>query len=127
MDSPASSKVSFLKNLYLYLVSFVALMMMVFSLGDVINIVLRTYVFTLADKNIYGYPEPTCDLAAATGTPRGKEFGGPPCLDKASREKQETENRAGQRQRDLVRDLSMIIVGLPLFGYHWWLVRRKEA
>lgn len=126
MENQPGNKSAFLKNLYLYLVSFVALMMIVFSTGEIINLALRTYIFTKADKNFYGYPEPICDTASPTGTPRGKEYVGSPCLNKAEREKQEAENRSAQRQRDLVRDVSFLIVGLPLFAYHWRLARKKD-
>ena len=128
MDNPIqpSSKVALIKNLYLFLVSFVALMMMVFSLADVINIALKTYIFTKADKDFYAYPEPICEpvkpmAKSDTTTPAAQ------CVSSAEQAKRADENRSAQRQRDLVRDLSMIIVGVPLFAYHWWLVRRKES
>lgn len=120
-----SPKVAIIKNIYLYLVSFVALMMVIFSTADIINIVLRTYVFTKADKNFYSYPEPACTPPTATDTPRGKELG-PPCVNEEIRKKQETDNMSAQRERDLVRDISFILVGIPLFLYHWGVVRRKE-
>ena len=128
MDSPTTNKVAFLKALYLYLVCFVTLMMMVVAVADIINIALRTYLFTKADKNFYGYPEPVCEPAAVTptGTVRDKTMA-PPCFNQADRAKQEEENRVAQRQRDLVRDISFLIVGLPLFALHWRIVRRKEA
>ena len=44
----------------------------------------------------------------------------------ADNKKQAEENRAAQRQRDLVRDISFIVVGIPLFAYHWRVIRRKE-
>ena len=126
MDNPAqpSSKVALIKNLYLYLVSFVALMMVVFSTADVINIALRTYIFTKADKDFYSYPEAICEPvkalpAAGTTTPPSR------CSTSEDQQKRADDNRAGQRQRDLVRDISMILVGVPLFGYHWRLARRK--
>lgn len=132
MDPQPSSKVSFLKNLYLYLVSFVALMMIVFSVADVINIVLRTYVFTKADKDFYSYPQPACLPASRADAPPkpGATSTDEKCVISAEQqklqEKQNQDNRTAQKQRDLVRDLSMIIVGLPLFVYHWKLARKKE-
>lgn len=120
------SKVSFIKNIYLYLVSFVALFMIVFSVADMVNIGLKTFLFPKADSYGY-YPEPACpvlpDENATSTDPRGKDY----CVSKEERERAEKENRSAQRQRDLVRDISFLIVGLPLFAYHWMIIRRKEV
>ena len=40
--------------------------------------------------------------------------------------KQQEASRTAQKQRDVVRDLSMIVVGIPLFLIHWRIVRSKE-
>lgn len=124
METPKSF---IIKNIYLYLVSFVALMMVVFSFGDIINIVLRTYIFTKADQNMYYGPVAPCPAelpAEPTGTAKVKADY--PCLSQAEQEKQNANNISAQRQRDLVRDISFLIVGIPLFAYHWRIVRRKE-
>lgn len=120
-----SSKVTFLKNLYLYVVSFVALMMVVFSLADLINVTLRTYVFTKADNNYYSYPMAPCPVVSTTESSTPSKIM-EPCLSRQEQDKLNNDNVSAQRQRDLVRDISMIIVGIPLFAYHWWLIRRKE-
>ncbi|HLD60910.1 MAG TPA: hypothetical protein VJA27_02140 [Patescibacteria group bacterium] len=134
--TPPSNKAAVIKNVYLYLVSFVALMMVVFSTADIINIVLRTYVFTKADGFYYSYPGPDCDPIVAKG-PRPAEAVAPDSQTKKMtpeecaaieerNRKQEMENRSSQRQMNLVRDISFIFVGVPLFIYHWRIVRRKE-
>ncbi len=122
MDNPKSH---FIKTLYLYLVSFVALMMLVISATDLIQIVLKAYIFTKADVNVYGYAPacPTVPAPTDTSTPT-KPFDG--CLSKADQEKQDAANRDAQRQRDVVRDISMLLVASPLFYFHWLLARRKE-
>ena len=125
MDTQPTTKGSIIKNIYLYLVSFVALMMVVFSVGDMINIVLRTYIFTKADQNFYSYPVAPCAVAP-TGTSSTPTKSTEPCLSQAEQDKQNADNISAQRQRDLVRDISFLIVGLPLFAYHWRIVRKKE-
>lgn len=119
-----NTKVTFLKNLYLYLVSFVALMMVVFSTADLINTTLRTYVFKLADHNYYSYATTPCPVEPVTATGTDKF---PPCVTADEQKKMDDLNAAAQRQRDLVRDISMIIVGIPLFIYHWRLTRKNEV
>jgi len=119
-----------IKSIYFYLVSFVALMMVVFSTADMINIALKTWVFTQADKDMYAYPKAVCEVPAPVATPDPKAV---PAITKEDCEKQNEENikqqeasRVAQRQRDVVRDISMIVVGIPLFLIHWRIVRSKD-
>ena len=68
MDTPAN-KIAIIKNIYLYLVSFVALMMIVFSISSLINVILKTYIFKQAGN--YGYG-PTKDGCLSMVAPDGK-------------------------------------------------------
>lgn len=120
-------KPSIIKNIYLYLVSFVSLMMVVFSVADIINLGLKTYVFTKADQNFYG-PAAICPAVPAPVGTSGKTIPPPDCtVETAAARQQAADNLTAQRQRDLVRDISFIIVGIPLFAYHCRIIRRKEA
>ena len=119
-----------IKSIYFYLVSFVALMMVVFSTADIINIALKTWVFTRADKDMYNYPRAVCEMTAPATPPNAKTV---PVTSKEDCEKQNEENikqqetsRMAQKQRDVVRDISMIVVGIPLFLIHWRIVRSKD-
>ncbi|MSU75508.1 MAG: hypothetical protein EXS55_03280 [Candidatus Magasanikbacteria bacterium] len=131
MDTPKSTLI---KNLYLYLVCFVALMMVVIATGDVIQIILKKYIFTKADQDYYSYPTSDCGAIMPKGAPpipampEGVKSPTPEECKQRETEarKQSDDNRASQRQRDLVRDISFILVGVPLFVYHWSVVRRKE-
>lgn len=110
-----------IKNIYLYLVSFVALMMMVFSIVDLFNVLLRTYVFTQADN--YNYPVMACVDKASPGSPVTD-----PVVCRQQQEdvkKQQEQSRIANRQSSYVRDLSMIVVAIPLFAYHWRIIRKK--
>jgi hypothetical protein len=118
---PTTNKVALVKTLYLYLVSFVALMMLVVSAVDLLNIVLKTFIFTKADSFTY-YPVPTACPPGATTTYEGKNC----ATAEQDARKSDEENRTSQRQRDLVRDISMLVVGIPLFAFHWRLARKKE-
>ncbi len=118
----SNSKVVIIKNIYFYLVSFVALMMIVFSGADAINTLLRSYVFTNADNMYYSYP--TC----AMKTPSGVVGSDVIDCQKQDEEmkKQAEQSRIANRDQSLVRDFSFILVGIPLFFFHWRIVRRKE-
>ena len=124
--APAPHRGKVIKSLYFYLVSFVALMMVVFSTADLINMALKTWVFTKADDTMY-YSAP---CAAPLAAPTDKSV---PTTSQADCEKQNAENlkqqensRIAQKQSNVVRDLSMIVVGIPLFFIHWRILRSKE-
>jgi hypothetical protein len=111
------SKVTLIKTLYLYLVSFVALMMIIFSVSDIISLGLRTYIFTKADADYYA---PSCvDSPLQPGS-------GVPCPSKEQAKKESEDRLVAQRQRDAVKDISFLVVAIPLFVCHWRLARRKE-
>ncbi|TSC84351.1 MAG: hypothetical protein G01um101413_646 [Parcubacteria group bacterium Gr01-1014_13] len=116
-----------IKSLYFYLVSFVALMMVVFSAADLINIALRTWVFTAADKDMYAYPRAVCEVPPTTD-PKAVPAPTKAECEKSNEEniKQQEASRLAQKQRDVVRDISMIVVGIPLFLIHWRILRSKE-
>jgi hypothetical protein len=127
MDQP-THKGRVIKSLYFYLVSFVALMMIVFSAADMINIALRTWVFTAADKDTYAYPRAVCEVPAPATDPKAIPAPTKAECEKSNEEntKQQEASRIAQKQRDVVRDISMILVGIPLFLIHWRILRSKE-
>jgi hypothetical protein len=49
-NTTPATKAMIIKSIYFYLVSFVALMMVAFSSADLINMALKTWIFTKADK-----------------------------------------------------------------------------
>lgn len=128
-QSTTSPKAVVIKTIYFYLVCFVALMTVVFSTADLINIALKTWIFTKADTNDYYYgPAITCP------TPMDKSLSETTTAQiKADCEKQQKineeqseNNRIAQKQSNVVRDISLIVVGIPLFLYHWRIVRKKN-
>ncbi|MEK9158582.1 MAG: hypothetical protein AAB673_01145 [Patescibacteria group bacterium] len=122
MEHQPISKITLIKTVYFFLVSFVALMMIVFSGADVVNTLLRTYVFTQADNFNY-YPTLVCGPTPDSKTQMTTED----CQKQEERQKKnDEESRTAQRQRDLVRDISLLVVGTPLFILHWRVARKKE-
>lgn len=81
---------------------------------------LKTWVFTKADQDYYAYP-----MCATEVAPDGASKTGVPC-NEAEQKKRAEENRVAQKQRDASNALAMIIVGTPVFYFHWRLAR-KEA
>ncbi len=133
MENTTSNKIVIIKNIYFYLVSFVALMMVVFSTANLINIVLKTYIFTDADQYTY-YPSLECDITGNSGEKTGippepsqvKKLTPEECAaQEAKFLERERLNMKSQRQRSLVTDISFIVVGVPLFAFHWYYARKK--
>lgn len=118
-------KITIIKNIYLYLVSFVALMMIVFSVSSLINVVLKTYVFKQADN--FGY-YPTKSACLNTPTIAGQPQMTPDQCAEQERDmaKQQEQNTRASRQNTIVQDISLIVVAVPLFAYHWRIIRKKE-
>lgn len=135
MDQPKTSKASVIKSIYFYLVSFVALMMVVFSTADMINMVLKTYIFTKANQPYY-YKPLECQIGTASSEVAIDDTSAPKTTIKYTPEectrleeenmKQQRESMIADNQRNAVRDISMIVVGIPLFIFHWGFIRKRK-
>jgi hypothetical protein len=123
MATAQPSRLIWVKTIYFYLVSFVTLMMMIVSSSMLIETALKTFIFTKADSYTNYYPAAECGIKPDGKTPLTAEE----CLTQQDRmKKNDEENRINQRQRDLVNNLSMLIVSAPLFFIHWRMARKKE-
>jgi len=100
---------SIILRIYFSLVAFVTLMILIFSVSDLINIVLKTYVFTAADRPAYmSY----CDLNSQT-------------QEQCDTQKKNDEDMSMvTKQQEAVRDISLLFVAAPLFWLHWRVVYR---
>lgn len=100
-----------LRLLYLYLFSFVGLLITVIGSVQIIDLGLKTYVFTVSEYTYY--PEPaTIDTK--------------PLISTAELERRNKVEQSNQRKRQLSTSLSLILVGIPLYLYHWKTIK-KEA
>ena len=109
-----------LKKAYLYLVSIISLIIIVVASIMLINMALKTWVFTKADTNFYMHEcfpgKPVENTAEAECTAE----------EKAAQEKINADNRAAQKQRDAAQSVSMLLVAVPVWFFHWRMAR-KEA
>ncbi|MBF8280871.1 MAG: hypothetical protein HW383_644 [Candidatus Magasanikbacteria bacterium] len=116
------------RNIYLYIVSLITLIMMLVATHSLIDVALRTWVFTKVDieqscpyEPYYYGPYPAKPMAAD-----GK-------LSEAERlklceenKKQQTIQRISERQRELVRDIALLLIGIPLFAVHMLIIRKDR-
>lgn len=106
-------------------------MMIVIPTGSLINLGLKAWIFTKADLNYYRISAPidcsnyTTNINQDSG--QVKKLSNKDCAKIKEEDKKSAQQRyEAQRQRDLAKNISFLIVGLPLFGYHWYLARKKE-
>lgn len=98
---------------------------MVVSVGDLVQIGLKKYFFTKADQDIY-YPQMACPAPVLSPDKNAPAIAPVDCKKQQDDEqKRAADAKEAQRQRDLVRDISFIVVSAPLFAFHWRLVRHK--
>ena len=100
---------SVILRIYFALVAFVTLMILIFSISDLINITLKTFVFPAADAPSY---VTYCDLSYQT-------------QEQCDQQKMNEQRQATiTKQQNAVRDISLLLVSAPLFWLHWRIVYR---
>ena len=109
-----------LRLLYLYLFSFVGLIITVIGIIRLVDLGMKVYVFQGADQYYYvnsvlikdpSMPEMTIE--------EQKQY------QEQEQKRQEEENRRN-RQREFSSAVSMIVVGIPLYLYHWKTIQKEN-
>ncbi len=96
--------------IFKWLFALVAFVVSIIGLVGILNLGLRTYVFTKADQNCYVQP-----MAAPAPAAKGIDIDQKIVCDA---------NQTSQRQRDAALDLAMIIVGVPIAVFFYRSVRK---
>lgn len=114
-----NGKYPWIRRVYLYLFTFIGLVLITIGCVQLVGLALKTYVFKQADI-YYEYPPYVKTLpedpTRATTTPPTKEE-----IDEYQ-QKQRTSNR----QREAAEAIAMILVGLPLYFYHWRVIQKEK-
>jgi hypothetical protein len=103
--------------IYLYLFSAIGLILVVNGAVRLLDVAMRTFIFSQAD--FYYLPTP----AIAENEKLSQEE-----LQKKIEEQKRIDeaNRKSQKQREISGSLAMILVGAPLYFYHWRLVLTRK-
>lgn len=105
-----------IRLLYLYLFAFIGLLITVIGAVQLVDLGLTVLVFPESDLYEY-YParleEPGAELSAEEQTAYEAEM-----------QEFNAISQIRQRQRQLITALSMIVVGTPLYLYHWGIIKR---
>ncbi len=109
-----------IRLLYLYLFSFVGLLIVIIGSTQLVDLTIKSTLFP--DVDVYYYSSPQ------------KVTNGQDCLEGICEEvvseemlKQQAETEARKsRQRQLSSSISMIVIGLPVYLYHWKLIKKER-
>lgn len=110
--------VEWVKKVYLYLFSAIGLVIIIVGAVELIGIGLKAWVFTKADV-YYQYPS-----SKIINSEEQEVYQEP---DPKALEEYQKNDLASRRQRQASNAMAMIIVGTPLFLYHWRLARKELA
>lgn len=101
-----------LRLLYLYLFSFVGLLITVIGGIQIVDLTLKTYVFKVSEYSYYPEALPI--------------EGGKPVMSAEELRKRNEAEAANQRKRQLSNSLAMIVIGTPLYLYHWKTIKKEN-
>src|SRR3989344_3726906 len=107
-----------LKKAYLYLVSIISLVIMVIGGIMLLDMALKTWVFTKADRDFYTapcYAEKRVDASVPAQCTEEEE---------AKQKQREEDIRAAQKQRSASQAIAMLLVASPIWYFHWRLARK---
>lgn len=106
-----------IRLLYLYLFSFIGLIIAVIGTIQIVDLGMKVYLFNEADRY---------DIAINSKFDQnGKEVSlteGEKNQQKMLQDKETDRNR----QRQVSNALAMLIVGIPLYKYHWGLIKKED-
>ncbi len=110
-----------IRPIYLYTVSIISLLFIGIGTGMLINVGMKTYIFTKADV---GYcREVTTDFTREQCDDDGYcEF-----RERRVTQEEKMDCRAKNIQESIADALTMIFVALPIFGIHWLMIRREHS
>lgn len=106
-----------IRLLYLYLFSFIGLIIAVIGTIQIVDLGMKVYIFKDADR--YDYPLTT------KFDPAGKEISLTE-QEKNDQKAQQDKETSRNRQRQVSTALAMLFVGIPLYKYHWNLIKKED-
>ena len=109
-----------LRKVFLYIFASVGLVLCIIGTVSLINLGLRTYVFTKSDYPCYNEP-----MKLAPNDNSGQTQAD---LDRQAEQaaKNCEDSRTSEKQRSAANAIAMLIVGVPLYVYHWNTIRKDK-
>jgi hypothetical protein len=113
-----------IRTIYLYLFSLVGLVLIVIGMVNLVDLGLKALVFKNADQPIF-YPSYPMKLVS----PDAKETALTPEEEekyRAEQEEAQKKQQQSERERSASNAIAMILIGTPLFLYHWRTIQRDR-
>ncbi len=104
---------SIIKHIYFYVFAAVGLVFILIGLTQLIQLGLRAWVFPEADRYV-SYPMPKTITDATSTEPSVEEL-----------ERFQESETARNRQREATTGISFLIVGIPLFAFHFRVIKKN--
>ncbi|HEV8600996.1 MAG TPA: hypothetical protein VGQ87_00150, partial [Patescibacteria group bacterium] len=100
-----------LRKSFLYIFATVGLVISIIGAVSLINLAIKSYILTKADNYCYNYAYPMSVDKEGKSIELTQQ-------QKDEQKKQCEEQRTSQKQSQAANAIAMLIVGLPLYGYH---------
>lgn len=118
-----------IRNIYLYLVAMIGLVVFLFGVVGMANNVLKNYVFNVND---YYWVDPfgggPCEQPTVKVPETGETQERTPeeiALCEERLQEQNERNRRNEVGRELSINIAQIVVGLPVWLFHWGIIQRE--
>ena len=99
-----------IRLLYLYLFSFVGLLITIIGSIQIVDLGIKSYVFRVSEYRYYVEP-----VVNEKQTISPEEM-----------ERRNKEEETNQRKRQLSNSIAMILVGAPVYLYHWKTIKKEQ-
>lgn len=117
------NKYPLIRKIYLYLFALIGLVLITIGCVRLVGLGLKTYIFTKADIYIeypMARPIKIASVEAGKETVKMEQ----PTIEEL--EEYQNKQQASNRQREAAESLAFIIVGLPLYLYHWKIIKQDK-
>jgi hypothetical protein len=100
-----------IRLLYLYLFSFVGLLITIIGSIQLVDLAMKSYVFNVSEYTYYSEPV---------------VIDGKQTLSVEEMQKRNEAEQSNQRKRQLSTAVSMILIGTPVYLYHWKTIKKEN-
>ncbi|OGE86642.1 MAG: hypothetical protein A3J48_01735 [Candidatus Doudnabacteria bacterium RIFCSPHIGHO2_02_FULL_46_11] len=112
-----------LRKVYLYLFATVGLVLVITGSVSFIDLGLKVFIFKNADTYpVYVEKRIPTDKVGEERVLTDEEI----AARKAEEEDRQNQQRRADRERQAAQALAQLIVGMPLFAYHWSVIRKEN-
>ncbi len=111
-------KDSIIRTIYLYIFALVGLILVIVGAVRFLDMGLKMFVFTQADE-MYNYDYRAEPIVKENADPEAAK-------DCVCPELAKTDYVTQRRHQDASVSLSLILVGIPLYWYHWGIIKRES-